>query len=133
MYYQMMADFQSLYNRGIFIEFKYPNKLQLTGSGSVSINLEKFTVILLVQHPNSLATISPTMMEVFESSAQADIANFLQKNLRYFDGLETVCVNIDLKLSELENEAGKRDSVIEKLENSYCSAANDAVPYIMTV
>lgn len=29
--YQMAADMQSLYNRGIFIDFEYPNKIRLTG------------------------------------------------------------------------------------------------------
>lgn len=130
--YQMAADMQSLYNRGIFIDFEYPNKIRLTGSGNVSINLESFVVDLLVQHPN-LNTISPTKMEIFEALAQADVANFLQKNLRYFDGLETVYVNIDLKLSELESEASKRSEIIEKIENSYVSAANDNIPYIITV
>ena len=130
--YQMAADVQSLYNRGIFIDFEYPNKLRLTGSGNVSVNLKSFVVDLLVQHPN-LNTISPTKMEIFEKLAQADVANFLQKNLRYFDGLETVYVNIDLKLNELESEAGKRENIIEDIENSYVSAANDNIPYILTV
>lgn len=130
--YQMIADMQSLYNRGIYIEFSYPNKLQLRGSGNVDINLKKFVIDLLVQHPN-LNTISPTKMETFESLAQADIANFLWKNLRYFDGLERVYINIDLKLSELEAEAGKRDQIIEEIKQSYVSASNDNIPYIITV
>lgn len=130
--YQMMADMQSLYNRGIFIDFEYPNKIKLTGAGNVDINLKSFVVDLLVQHPN-LNTISPTKMETFEALAQADVANFLQKNLRYFDGLETVYVNIDLKLSELESEASKRENIIEDIKNSYVSASNDNIPYILTV
>jgi hypothetical protein len=72
-------------------------------------------------------------METFEALAQADVANFLQKNLRYVDGLETVYVNIDLKLGELEQEAGKRDNIIDEMKNSYVSAANDNIPYILTV
>lgn len=130
--YQMMADMQSLYNRGIFIDFEYPNKLWLTGSGNVNINLKQFVVDLLVEHPG-LETISPTKMETFEALAQADVANFLHKNLRYFDGLETVYVNIDLKLSELESEASKRENIIEEIKNSYVSAANDNIPYMITV
>jgi hypothetical protein len=130
--YQMMADLQSLYNQGIYVDFDYPNKLKLTGAGGTTVNLKRFVVDLLVQHPN-LNTISPTKMETFEALAQADVANFLQKNLRYVDGLETVYVNIDLKLGELEQEAGKRDNIIDEMKNSYVSAANDNIPYILTV
>ena len=35
---------QSLYNRGIYIDFTYPNKLQLKGSGNVDINLKRFVI-----------------------------------------------------------------------------------------
>lgn len=132
MSFQMIADMQSLTNRGIFIDFEYPNKIKLTGAAGANVNLDKFVVNLLVQHM-SLATISPTKMGVFEELAQADIANFLFKNLRYYDGLETVYLNIDLKLSELESEAGKRPEVIEKLENAYVSASNDNIPYMITI
>lgn len=130
---QMACDMQSLYNRGIFIDFEYPNKLQLTGAAGVNINVGSFVIDLLTVHPANLNTISPTKMELFESLAQADIANYLQKNLRYVDGLETVYVNLDLKLSELEKEADKRETVIEEMKNSYVSTANDNIPYIMTI
>ena len=54
-------------------------------------------------------------------------------NLRYFDGLDTIYLNIDLKLNELEQEANKRENIIEDIKNSYVSAANDSIPYIYTV
>lgn len=129
---QMMADMQSLYNQGIYVDFEYPNKLKLTGSGGANINLKKFVVDLLVQHPN-LNTISPTKMETFEALAQADVANFLYGNLKYVDGLELVYLNLDLKISELKDEADKRDNVIEDIKNSYVSSSNDNIPYILTV
>jgi hypothetical protein len=72
------------------------------------------------------------MMETFEALAQADIARFLYMNLRFYDQLETVYVSIDLKLSELQDEASKRDSIIDTLKESYVSASNDAIPYIIT-
>ena len=129
---QAAADNASLYNNNIFLDFEYPNKIMISRAGSVDVNLSSFVVNLLVEHSN-LATISPTKMETFESLAQADIANFLYMNLRYFDGLETIYVNIDLKLNELEQIASRRTEIIDKLENSYVSASNDAIPYIITV
>lgn len=129
---QMQADMASLYNRGVYIDFQYPNRFALKGLANTNYDLSSFVIILLVQHC-SLNTISPTKMEVFEKLAQADVARFLYMNLRYFDGFETAYVNIDLKLSELQDEAGKREQVIEDLENSYVSTSNDNIPYIFTV
>ena len=130
--YQMAADMNSLSSRGIYLDFEYPNKIKLTGPGGVNVNLKKFVINLLVEH-ESLQTISPTKMEIFEALAQADIANFLWKNLRYYDGLETPYINIDLKLAELENEAGKRESIMDEIKNSYVSASNDNIPYMITI
>lgn len=129
---QMAADNASLYNSNYYIEFEYPNKLSLSRAGGLDLDMDSFVVDLLVEHSN-LATISPTKMETFEALAQADIAKFLYMNLRYFDGLETIYVNIDLKLNELEQEGSKRESIIDDIKNSYVSASNDNIPYIMTV
>ena len=70
---QMAADFASLYNRGIYIDFEYPNRFALKGLGNVNYDLSSFIVVLLVEHM-SLATISPTKMTLFEDLAMADVA-----------------------------------------------------------
>ena len=129
---QSMADMASLYNRGIFIDFVYPNKFALKGLGNTNYDLDQFVVKLLVQH-SSLITISPTKMETFEALAQADVANFLYMNLRYYDNLETTYLNIDLKLSELNEAANKRDQIIDFLKESYISTSNDNIPYLFCV
>ena len=130
--YAIAADTASLYNNNIYLDFIYPNKISISRAGNLDVNLASFVVNLLVQH-SDLSTISPTMMETVEALAQADIAKFLYMNLRYYDNLETIYVNIDLKLNELQDEMNKRDNIIEDIKNSYVSAANDAIPYIMTV
>lgn len=129
---QMQADISSLYNRGLFIDFQYPNRFSVKGLGNTNYDLKSFVVNLLVEHC-SLSTISPTIMNTFEELAQADIARFLYMNLRYYDGFETAYVSIDLKLSELNDEANKRENIVEKLENSYVSMSNDTCPAIWTV
>jgi hypothetical protein len=129
---QMAADFASLYNRGIVVEFEYPNRFCLKGLGNANYDLTSFVVVLLLQH-NSLATISPTMMTTFENLAMADVANYLYMNLRYYDNFETAYVNIDLKLNELQDIANKRDAIIEELDNAHVSAANPEIPYVWTV
>ena len=129
---QMTADFASLYNRAIYIDFRYPNKFAIKGFGNTNFDLNRFKVILLVEH-RSLSTISPTMQEIFEQLAICDIANFLYMNLRYYDNLNTAFVEIDLKLQELNSISDKRESVIEDIKNSYVSAASDTAPYIWSV
>ncbi len=128
---QMSADFASLYNRGIYIDFQYPNHFCLRGIGNTNYDLNSFTVILLVEHC-SLSTISPTKMEIFEKLATADVANLLL-GLQYIDNLETAFVNIDLKLSELNDAASKRDSIIEELDAAHVTPSNDLAPIIWTV
>lgn len=129
---QITANIASLYNNGIFLDFTYPNKISLTKAGNLDVKLDKFVVNLLVQHHN-IATISPTKMETFESLAQADIARLLFMNLRYVDGLESVYLTLDLKLNELEQEANRRQEIIDELKQSYVSASNDNIPYIMSI
>ena len=73
------------------------------------------------------------MMETFENLAQADVARFLYEGLKYFDGLETVYANLDIKLSDLETEAGKRDDIVEKLDEAHVTAANKNQPLILCV
>ena len=129
---QMMADFNSLYNRGVYVDFRYPNKFAVKGLANTNYDLSTFVVTLLVEH-QSLSTISPTKQEIFESLAICDVANFLYMNLRYYDNLNTAFVEIDLKLQELSGIADKRESVIEEIKNSYVSMSNDNMPAIWTV
>lgn len=129
---QMNANVSSLYNRGIYIDFEYPNRFSLKGLGNTDYDLASFTVLLLVEH-RSLSTISPTKMETFEALAQADVANFLASNLKYYDGLETAYTNIDLKLSDLQEQANKREDIINTIKESYVSTSNDNIPYIWTI
>ena len=130
--YKMNADIASLFNLGIYIQYHDPNAFEIRGTGNLDLNLKKFVINVLVEH-RDLSTISPTKMETFEQLAQADVATFLYKNLMHYDGLETVYANIDLKINELEQEASKRETIIEKLNDSYVSASNDNIPYMLTI
>lgn len=132
---QMRADHMSLFNNGIYIDFKPPNMIKLTSTtgADVSNGMQKFPIDLLIKHADNLMTISPTKMEVFEKLAQADVARFLVSNLKYYDGLETVFASIDLKIGDLENEASRRDDVVQELKDGYVSSANENQPIIFTV
>ena len=132
---QMAADISSLFNQGIFVEFKAPNKFRLSSSTNKNITrgLHRYKLILLIEHDSSLLTINPTMMEIFEELAFCDIANFLYQELKYYDGLETVYANIDLKLDELAKWAEHREEVVNTLDEAHVSASNPSCPVMLTV
>lgn len=127
------ADYASLFSNQLIPEYEAPNKIRLVAAGNYDVNIGEFNIILYLKHLDSLTSIPATAMEKFEQLAEADIAGFLANNLKYWDGFETVFSTIDLKISNLENEAGKRDNVIDYLEQNYVSAGNKAIPLIMTV
>lgn len=132
---QMRADHMSLFNNQIFVEYKPPNMIKLstiTGA-DITRGMKSFPVELLIKHAPNLMTIPPTMMEIFEELAEADIARFLYENLKYYDGLETVYVNIDMKIGDLESRASRREDIVQRLDESHVSAANAHQPLMFTV
>lgn len=131
---QMRADHMSLFNNGIYPVFEPPNKIRLQSATCNDIGgISKFHVWILLEHNPNLTTISPTQMETFESLAQADIAQFLYRYLKYYDQLQTVYATIDLKLQDLETEANKREEIINNIKDSYVSASNANQPLIWTI
>lgn len=132
---QMRADYGSLFNNKIYVEFAPPNKFAVMGRVNLDIGkgLKKFKVLLLIKHADNLTTISPTKMEIFEKLAISDTANFLYSNLKYFDGLQTVYASIELKLDDLRSKADERDGIIQELKDSYVSSSNDYAPMIMCI
>ena len=123
---QARADVASLYNTAIYPEFKYPNKVRFkTAAGTAAINFQ--------YDSKDLSSIAPTKMEIFENLATADVASFLYENLKYFDNLETVFANIDIKIDALKDEADRRNDIISELKEGYVSAANANQPLMYTV
>lgn len=132
---QMFSDQISLFNHGLYLDFQPPNKITVKNSSNLDAvrGLGNFKVDLLIRHSANLNTIEPTKMELFESLAQADVANYLYQELKYFDGLETVYVNIDMKMQELEAQAQRRFDIIQELKEGYVSAANKNQPLMYVV
>lgn len=130
---QNAADNISMYNNGIYLDFEYPNKISLKSSFNLDVTKQwtSFYLWVFVKHM-SLQTIAPTKMETFEKLAIADVATYLYEELKYYDGLETVFTNVDIKLDDLRTKADMRQEVVEYLENSYVSFANKHQPMIYT-
>lgn len=132
---QAAADVSSLFNNNIFIEYKEPNMFRLVSAvGNRTLNIMRdYDIKIITEHSPNLTTISPTIMQTFEDLARADVAGYLYNNLKYWDGLETAYATLDLKLDKLEQESAKRDDIIQILKDTYVSAANNTIPYIMTI
>lgn len=135
---QMGADLNSLFSNAnnIYIDFKEPNKVKLRGPNGIQYTVDmvrNYPVNVFIEHNHNLMTIAPTKMSLFEDLATADVAKWLYKKLLRYENLETVFGNTNIGLSDLENEASKRDTVIEQLEEGRVSIANDAMPIVMLI
>ena len=131
---QMAADYMSLFNLGIYIEFEYPNKIKLVSvNGSPVSRYRPFPLQIFIEHPANLMTISPTMMETFERLAQADVAGFLYQQLKYYDGTETVYTTLDLKLDTLQEWYNRREDIIRELDEAHTTTANEFGSMIMCI
>lgn len=132
--YAMNADINSLFSNGagVYIETDegHPNMFKVTGYSGQDFNLKTFVIFVILEHKD-LSTISPTKMEIFEALARADVANYLYGFLKYYDGLETIFANVDLKIGDLESEANKRDEIITKLDEAHVSASNMSMPLMV--
>lgn len=125
----------SAYTTTLFPQFEYPNRFRLeTVGGHPLVNgVNSYDVYVLIKHTPNLLSISPTQMETFEELAIADVAIFLYNELKYFDQVETVFANSNLRLDELAEKGNKREEVINTLKESYVSAANKNQPMLICV
>lgn len=132
---QMRNDHMSLFNNQLFVEFKAPNMVKITNVTGTDVirGIRNFPLTLFIKHASNLMTIPPTMMEIFESLAQSDIANFIYQDLKYYEGLNTATAQFDLKLDDLRSWADKRDDIINTIKESYVSASNQYQPMIFTI
>lgn len=127
-------DLLSLFDLGIFIEYQAPNKCRLVSvNGNPVSQFRPFPLTILIEHPG-LWTISPTMMETaFIKIAMCDVATLIYGEIKYYDGLDTVYANLDLKLDTLQEWANKRDDIIREFQEAVTTTANDAAPIMVTV
>lgn len=133
---QMGADLASMFNCGLFLEFKAPNEVKVTNSlnRDMGYALQTFPIEVFIEHAPNLLTIDPTKMEVFENLATADVATYLYGELKAYDDLPTVFgANVDLKLSDIQDKANSREQIVEYLKENMVSPSNYNQPIIMSV
>ena len=131
---QGSANLNSVFNGHVFVDFQYPNRVKFKMAvGRQSIPFRVVPLDIFVEHPLNLMTIPPTSMETFEKLAIADVATYLYEFLKYYDDLETVFANSNLKLDTIADKSRMRDEVVAKLEESYVSPANKNQPIMYCV
>lgn len=131
---QGSANLNSVFNGHVFVDFQYPNRVKFKMAvGRQSIPFRVVPLDVFVEHPLNLMTIPPTAMETFEKLAVADVATYLYEFLKYYDDLETVFANSNLKLDTIADKSRMRDEVVAKLEESYVSPANKNQPIMYCV
>lgn len=133
---QMRADHMSMFLNTIFVKVERPNKVKFQTSNNRDITkfLNIIPLEVLVKNFDDLSTISTGMMETFEDLCCADLATFLYNQLKFYDGLENLFgSNIDLKLQQLEEHMGKREEIVQKLQENQVSAGNKNYRFIMSV
>ncbi|MBR2212861.1 MAG: hypothetical protein IJ889_00325 [Eubacterium sp.] len=131
---QGSANLNSVFNGHVFVDFQYPNRVKFKMAvGRQSIPFRVVPLDVFVEHPLNLMTIPPTSMETFEKLAIADVATYLYEFLKYYDDLETVFANSNLKLDTIADKSRMRDEVVAKLEESYVSPANKNQPIMICV
>lgn len=132
---QGRANITSMFNNTIYVDFKQPNmvKLESVTKGDITGGLDKIPLDVFVNHPDNLMTIPPTQMETFEKLAIADVALYLLAFLRHFDGIETVFATTDLKLSDIESWASRREDIVQYLDENHVNPANKNQPIMFCV
>lgn len=128
---QCIANYESMYNNGIYLEEELPNKVRFKTATNASISVDNYPLNIFVKHAPNLMTISQTMMETFERLAIADVATAIYEYLKYYDGLDTVFANVDFKLDSINDKARSREDVINELKESYVNPANTGQPIII--
>lgn len=127
------ADMLSLFNLGIYVEFQEPNKIRLVSVNGHPINyFRAFPLLIYVQHPG-IWTIPGTQFEAFTKLAIADVATAIYNVLKYYDGMDTVYANLDLKLDTLQEWYNKREDIVRELDEAHNTTANTYGSMIFTV
>lgn len=132
---QQLVDHASIYKCGIYVEYEPPNMIRLESnlSNNMLEMLKSIPITLYIKHSKNLMTIEPTKMELFEQLATCDVAIFVYQNIKYFDQVQTAFAETDLKLDVLQDWMNKREEIVNKLEESYVTAANRNQPIIVSI
>lgn len=119
----------------VYVEFNEPNMIRLVSSLGVPVSRANYPypIEIFVEHPINMCTIPVSQRKAFFDLAVCDVATFLYENLKYYEGVETVFANSDLKLDTIKTKADDRPNVYEMLKEAHVSAANKNQPLMIAI
>ena len=110
---QLVADRQSATEICLTFDFRAPNIIEIFPKG---LQYSSIFVECKLVHPTHLRTIPPTAREILRELFLADLAADVLSVRQYFQNLQSPFGELNLNLDRLQQQADKRQEIIEKLE-----------------
>ena len=111
---QLVADRQSASELALTWKFSAPNVVETFPKG---ISFRHMTFELKCVHPTHLRTIPAGAREVLRDLFLADLATDVLATRQYFSSLQSVYGDIQLNLDRLQQQADKRQDIVDTLES----------------
>ena len=118
---QLVADRQSASELTVTWDFRPPNIVELFPK---ALQYSQIYVECKCVHHTHLRTIPPTAREILRELFLADLAIDVLSVRQYFQNIQSVFGEINLHLDRLQQQADKREAIVEKLEQKQFKTAH---------
>ena len=118
---QLVADRQSATELSVTWDFRPPNIIELFPK---ALQYSQIYVECKCVHPTHCRTVPPTAREILRELFLADLAIDVMSVRSYFQNIQSVFGELNLNLERLQQQADKRESIIEKLESKQHKSAH---------
>lgn len=118
---QLVADRQSASELALTWRFSAPNVVEIFPKG---ISFRHLTFETKCVHPTHLRTIPPGAREYLRDLFLADLAIDVLATRQYFSQLQSVFGELQLNLDRLQQQADRRQDIVEKLESKQLKFSN---------
>ena len=118
---QLVADRQSASELTVTWDFRPPNIVELFPK---ALQYSQINIECKCVHHTHLRTIPPTAREILRELFLSDLAIDVLSVRQYFQNIQSVFGEINLNLDRLQQQAEKREQIIEKLEQKQFKSAH---------
>ena len=118
---QLVADRQSASELSVTWDFRPPNIIEIFPK---ALQYSQINIECKCVHHTHLRTIPPTAREILRELFLADLAIDVLGVRQYFQTIQSVFGEIQLNLDRLQQQADKREAIVEKLEQKQFKSAH---------
>ena len=111
---QLVTDRSSMSELSLTWKFKAPNILEVFPKG---LAYDELLVEMKMVHPTHLRTVPAGAREILRELFLADLAADVLGVRQYFSSMQSVFGELNLNLDRLQQQADKRQEIVEKLES----------------